>query len=239
MTKGKAAFLFGATMLALTGALVAYAGATATCFCKISFSNLEGQTHAINVCQDLTGPGPGKVDRTYSGPFQQSEANQVDCQTLCRTAAATLLGPPPNVNGASFQPPLNDQGVANACCAIGAPNNSGVYAFSSVGNKVYRVAQPVGGGADGNGLLLNQPAVTQNRCPTGWLANPSNVDGGVTTDGRCKKFAGTLSIVPLPATGTLLGTYGFVWGNAVWAWGTTANGGAAVQTIVTAAACHF
>jgi hypothetical protein len=38
---------------------------------------------------------------------------------------------------------------------------------------------------------------------------------------------------------TPIGTYGFTWGSAVYAWGTQANGGAAVSTVIKPAACSF
>lgn len=74
-------------------------------------------------------------------------------------------------------------------------------------------------------------------CPKGWLSNDYsgtgtvNVDGGATnhTTTACKKMAcGPLGIRPPAPNGTPIGTWGFTWGDEIWAYGTTANGGAAV-----------
>lgn len=87
--------------------------------------------------------------------------------------------------------------------------------------------------ADGTaGLLVcnrPQPAVTQQRCPQGWLANPTNEDGGVTVDGKCKRLVCSSLPRPLPPDGTPLGTWGFSWGNGLWQWGPP-------QTVTTAPA---
>ena len=49
----------------------------------------------------------------------------------------------------------------------------------------------------------------------------------MTTDGHCKKAACTGNMIsPFPPNGTQIGTWGFSWGNAFYAWGTAANGGA-------------
>lgn len=65
-------------------------------------------------------------------------------------------------------------------------------------------------------------------CPKGWLSNTTNQDGGVTTDGRCKKLVcGPIAVIP-PPDGTQLGNWGFTWGNTLWAYGTKENGGAVI-----------
>jgi hypothetical protein len=211
-------FSFGWMVFALM-TLMPEAGVAATCFCKISKDNLWGATAGTGVCRDLTGV----VNRTFTF---QTEPDQEACRLSCGPVA---------------EPLKNNQSVAAACCAIGAPNGSAIRAFSAVGTKAYRPArETVSGLPIVIGILTNTPAVTQTKCPTGWLANPTNVDGGVTSDGKCKKLSAIpISITPLPPNGTAIGTYGFTWQNGVWAWGTTANGGAAVSTTVTAAACHF
>src|SRR3712207_3981017 len=138
-----------AGVAAMTFAAVGDAEAAATCFCKISRNNLVGQTSASGVCQDLTS----NVNKSYTGINQQSDANQIDCNdNRCRPVAAGFI---------------NNQGVANACCNIGTPNGTVIKAYSAVGTKKYRLAQQIG-------TLTNTPAVTQTKCPTGWLANPSN-----------------------------------------------------------------
>jgi hypothetical protein len=52
-------------------------------------------------------------------------------------------------------------------------------------------------------------------------------------------LSGPISITPLPANGTPIGTYGFTWGGQVYAWGTPANGGAAVTITVSQGVCSF
>lgn len=93
--------------------------------------------------------------------------------------------------------------------------------------------------ADGTAGLLTctapVPAVTQQKCPAGWACNGCSpqVDGGVTTDGKCKKAAcGPNSIAPYPPDGTQIGSWGFSWGNAFYAWGTSANGGKPTTIII-------
>ena len=71
------------------------------------------------------------------------------------------------------------------------------------------------------------------KCPAGWTCNGCSpqVDGGITSDGKCKKVACQANtITPYPPDGTPIGTWGFSWGNAFIAWGTTANGGAPTCT---------
>jgi hypothetical protein len=78
------------------------------------------------------------------------------------------------------------------------------------------------------------------KCPAGWTCNGCSpqVDGGITTDGRCKKLACQPNqVTPYPPNGMPVGTpnppygtsstsWGFSWGNAFYAWGNAANGGA-------------
>ncbi|MFY9619586.1 MAG: hypothetical protein WAM70_16800 [Pyrinomonadaceae bacterium] len=96
--------------------------------------------------------------------------------------------------------------------------------------------------ADGTAgkLICNAPvaAVTQQKCPAGWVCNGCSpqVDGGVTSDGKCKKLACQAnSIAPYPADGTQIGSWGFSWGNAFYAWGTSANGGKPILNIISPA----
>ena len=215
MKKTAVCFSFSVLVLALTGTLAPEANAAATCFCKISKDVLTNLTASSGVCRDLTAT----VGHSYTGLNQQGEANRQNCNDpRCKNAATPLIG---------------NQAVATACCQLGAANGTPIYAYSAVGTKTYRSGVHIGN-------LTNTPAVTQTKCPVGWLANPTNVDGGVTSDGKCKKLsAQPLLVPPLPPNGTPIGTYGFTWGNAVYAWGTTANGGAAITTTITAAVCHF
>lgn len=212
----------GVLVFALVATWTPEAEAKATCFCKISMDNMEGHTYSSGVCNDLTPT----ANMTFTGPFQQGLDNQQKCNNRC----------------AEIIPPfINSQSVATACCALGAPSGTAIHAYSAVGQKQYwgvPTLIPYSATPTLIGTLTNSPAVTQAKCPAGWLGN-LNVDGGVTIDGKCKKLSGTMSITPLPPNGTAIGTYGFTWGNEVWAWGTQANGGAAVITTITAAVCSF
>jgi hypothetical protein len=96
--------------------------------------------------------------------------------------------------------------------------------------------------ADGTAgkLICTAPvaAVTQQKCPAGWVCNGCSpqVDGGVTSDGKCKRLACQAnSIAPYPADGTQIGSWGFSWGNAFYAWGTSANGGNPILNIISPA----
>jgi hypothetical protein len=90
------------------------------------------------------------------------------------------------------------------------------------------------------------PSATSCKCPSGWLANATNIDGGATGAGNyaCKKSAAPclISVTPEPPTGTAISggagkpDWGFTWGNGIYAWGTAANGG---QAACTTAPCKF
>lgn len=80
-------------------------------------------------------------------------------------------------------------------------------------------------------LKANLPGPTPTyqlpcHCPPGWLDNATNVDGGGTRDGKCKKKVGSWDGSMFPAG--LLGRWGFTSGDEIWAWGTIANGGAQI-----------
>lgn len=192
--------------------------ADAHCFCKLSCANLTNNKIATMVIKDY-----GTL-ATYTGPFQQSDSNQTACNTLCTKATAADIG---------------SQTVANAACSLNCPNGSSVIAWSAVGTKEYKSAGLIG-------TLRNTPQVTVTtcKCPAGWTCNGCSPqsDGGITTDGKCKKVACQANTIPpYPPDGTPIGTWGFSWGNAFIAWGTTANGGAPVcKTVVTSPAfCKF
>lgn len=190
------------------------AASAATCFCKISYDDLTNKTSATGVCLDLTSV----VAHSYGGLFPQSDQNQTDCTTRCTNAAASYTG---------------SSGIASCACGAGVSNGTVVRAWSAVGTKEYKSAHQIG-------VVNRVPAQTEARCPTGWWSATTNVDGGVTPDGRCKKVsAQPMTVTPLPPNGTAVGSYGFTWGNAVWAWGTQENGGAAVIRIISPATCSF
>lgn len=193
---------------------------TATCFCKVSKDNLTNLHSASGVLLDLTGT----VNKTYSGLFPQNDNNQTDCNTRCTSAAAPYTG---------------NQSIAGSACAAGAPHGAVIRAWSAVGTREYKSAQQIG-------VLINQPQVTKKTCtcPASWTCNGCSpqVNGGVTSDGQCKKLVcQPFSISPFPPNGTQVGTWGFTWGNALYAWGTPANGGAAncVTSVVSQAVCKF
>ena len=194
--------------------------ASATCFCKVSKNNLTNLNSASGVLLDLTGA----VNKTYTGLFPQNDSNQTDCNTRCTTAAAPYTG---------------NQNIAASACAAGAPNGTVVRAWSAVGMREYKSAQQIG-------VLINQPQVTNTTCtcPASWTCNGCSpqVNGGVTTDGQCKKLVcQPFSISPFPPDRTQVGTWGFTWGNALYAWGTPANGGApkCVTLVISPALCKF
>src|SRR5688500_12841069 len=163
--------LVNVLFLALIALSASEASAAATCFCKISWHDLRWQVSASGVALDLTGA----VGKAYTGPFQLSEGNQQNCASLC---AAQAL------------PYVKSQSLANSACAASAPHDSKLTAYSAVGTKPYREVLHNGKPVY-MGQLVNQPQVasTTCTCPAGWMANPTNVPGGVTTDGQCKKMA--------------------------------------------------
>jgi hypothetical protein len=188
--------------------------ASASCFCKLSCVDLTNIHTASMVVKDYG------VLFTFHGPNPQNSTNQNKCNTMCTNKAA---------------PDTGSQAVATAACNLGCPNGSTVKAWSAVGNMSYDTAQYIG-------TLVNTPAVTQAKCPTGWTCNGCSpqVDGGITSDGKCKKVACIANtITPNPPDGTLIGSWGFTWGASFQAWGTSANGGAPIVTTVTPAQCHF
>ncbi|MEA2719894.1 MAG: hypothetical protein QOJ39_1758 [Candidatus Eremiobacteraeota bacterium] len=106
------------------------------------------------------------------------------------------------------------------CQQIQRQGSFRVSAYAAVGTRDYRVAQSI--------FVTCSGGVRTCTCPPGWLANTTNADGGVTSDGKCKKGVCVGNPVnPLPANGTPIGTWGFTWGNGFYAWGTAANGGGA------------
>jgi hypothetical protein len=143
---------------------------------------------------------------------------QADCAQRC-TAAAAAYGTPAV------------QASAAAICSNTGAGDHVVNAYSRVGatdvnNNECDTDQ-------GFGTLTCTAIPRICKCPPGWACNDCSpqVDGGVTGDGKCKKVAcqGN-TIAPYPPDGTQIGTWGFSWGNAFYAWGTSANGGAPTCT---------
>jgi hypothetical protein len=135
------------------------------------------------------------------------------------------------------------QMLANQACSKGVGSGSRLNAISKAGAiasggvdhlvgiltnsaAVYNCPQ---GGSISAGQCVSTAAITYT-CPSGWLSNTTNANGGVTGDGKCKKDIGCNLPAPQPANGTQIGTYGFTWGNAVVIWGNAQNGGSAVAS---------
>lgn len=199
------------TLVNPEGATTFEINGTATCFCVVSYNDLTGQTGRSGVCMDLTAT----VNKTYNGLLPMKDENRKDCQKRCSDAAYNLT-------------PAQKQAIADCACAAGVASGTAIRAYGAVGTKEYQSDQALG-------ILVNTPAVSQTtcKCPAGWMSNTTNIDGGVTGDGHCKKIVcQPISITPFPANGTQLGNWGFAWGNALYAWGTAANGGAATCTTV-------
>jgi hypothetical protein len=185
------------------------AAAEATCFCVLSTDNIEGRGTTLGFNVDLTS----RVNQSYSGIGQQSEANQAQCASLCRAQTLNYVNEPGS--GAPF-------------CAAHFPNGTQMGSYSKVGTRNYRAASDTTKTPTRlNVILFSHPFfnLTTYTCPPTWYG-AGNILGGVTPDGRCKKLAGYLSISPPPANGTQLGNWGFSWGNEMWAYSSPSNGGA-------------
>jgi hypothetical protein len=116
------------------------------------------------------------------------------------------------------------QSIATCLCSKGLADNTPIYATNAIGTQAYESCP------DKIATIHQKPAysVTTCTCPKGWLANPTNVDGGVTADGKCKKAVcgWDAAVFPGYPANVAIGTWGFTWQNGIYAWGTTANGGA-------------
>lgn len=227
---------------------------------------LFGLLAAAPLCSSVaTGPGPALASSTAAANYTchcevyARDANAVagpNKGIFLGTAAAYVVAggnippkPDPvqcqNSCAAATNSLFQSQPVATNACGSQVPTGSLIRSWSRTVNYPYatnqqnpnlpRIANVVG-------TLKNTPAITkfEDRCPPTWWANSNNQAGGVTTDGQCKKLAGTMNVPPYPANGTQIGSWGFTWGNEVWVRGTTANGGAASHNNVsTPAVCAF
>jgi hypothetical protein len=154
---------------------------------------------------------------------------QADCSKRCTDAAGAYGTPAVQASGA-------------AICSNKGAGDWAVYAYSVVGASDWQNNACDTDAPFGSVKCTTIPTVC--KCPAGWACNGCSpqVDGGITTDGRCKKLACQPDVIsPAPANGTPIGTpnppygtsstsWGFSWGNAFYAWGTTANGGAPTCT---------
>jgi len=184
--------------------------ASATCTCEIAPGNAQPIIVTLKNYLNLQVPEPTTAS---------------SCHQACINA---------------MQPPPDKLTMATIACSSSVPNGTNIRAFSRnlnplTGQNYYLEAGYIG-------KLVNTPAVTTTSmvCPTSWYSNaPSAQLGGATTDGRCKKQAGTLSLPP-PLNGTQIQgiVWGFTWGNEVWAYSSATNGGAPTQhTTTTPAVC--
>lgn len=182
------------------------------CFCKARCGSGSPGTSITDAIIDW-----GKI-KTYRNHCLNREKNADDCSAACSQKA------------------LNDARWNSASFLCSKCPSGLVTVYAAVATKEYKTVSTKS--------ITNTPAVTQTTCtcPATWLANPSNQPGGVTTDGKCKKgwCVSNAGIAP-PPDGTPIGTWGFTWGNGVWVWGTSANGGAAncVSTVISPAVCKI
>lgn len=182
------------------------------CFCKARCGSGDPGT---NITDPIIDWGPIK---TYHNHCLNKEQNADDCTAACSDMAINDT----NWNNASF--------LCQSC-----PSGK-ITAYAAVATKEYKTAQ--------TRVITNTPAVvvTTCTCPKGWLSNTTNQDGGVTTDGRCKKtWCMTTTGIPGPENGTQIGSWGFVWENSIWVYGTAENGGAPTCCTVakTSAVCKI
>lgn len=179
-------------------------------------------TFAVPVCKcKLTCNGVnGGTAVLYSGDASGSWAGNQGCEEVCKY----------DINQAVLKP-----------CDLCAPN-SPLQAYSNHPSTPSNLSIifPLGTGGQ-----VSPPSTSCN-CPSGWLANATNVDGGATNSGNyaCKKSAAPclISVTPPPPTGTAISggagkpDWGFTWGNGIYAWGNAANGG---QANCTTTPCKF
>lgn len=199
------------------------------CFGGISTISPVGELHKQNDwCWNF-----GALGTAFSWPCHDIHGHHKD-QCCDRVQAAVH-----NLSATQWQ------SIADCLCANGTATGTTIEAYTAVGSGL---GGPLEIGTYDNcdvlGTLVNQPLVTKTTCtcPKGWLANETNVDGGVTADGKCKKgVCGPFIIANLPPDGTPVGTWGFTWNNGLYAWGTTENGGAAIchTTVITPKVCKI
>ena len=126
---------------------------------------------------------------SYNNPPTQNK--EKDCQARCSAQAA---------QDSSFN---ND----NFWCAKAAKaGQTRVVAYAKIGTRDWQVVQTkyVNCCQTGGGIT----------CPQGWLP-----DGNGPGPNKCKKMVCALQEAPLPPNNTLIGNWGFTWGNGIWMWG--------------------
>ena len=185
-------------VMALTAGLAWPAAAHADAHCYCKAIVYAGDDAGSSISNPL-------IDMGQVASYGTQIGHNKDCESACSAAAARN----------QF---FNDRNWL--CQHIQRRGTIRVSAYAAVGTLHYRVAQSI--------YVTCSGGETTCTCPKGWAANTTNVDGGVTADGKCKKLAcAPDAIGPFPPDGTPIGNWGFSWGNGFWAWGTTANHGAA------------
>ncbi|HEV2851319.1 MAG TPA: hypothetical protein VHC97_00790 [Thermoanaerobaculia bacterium] len=189
-----------AALATLIGFGAAPAFAVAHCFCK-AIENV-GNTAGTSIPNPL-------IDFGQLATYNTAIGHNSDCENKCSQAASNSA----NFNNKTWW-----------CQLLKVKGHHRVSAYAAVGaNGIYRVTQSIEFDCTGGDTTCT--------CPKGWVCNGCSpqVDGGITIDGKCKKLACQPDVIsPPPADGTQIGnpSWGFSWGNAFYAWGTTANGGA-------------
>ena len=176
---------------------------TVSCFCKASPQRQSFQPNPSAIFYDLTG----SVALSFTGGpgVAFMPANMSDCSKKCASVARN-----------------EKSQIAAAACARGIADGSTIYIDYSLGTRPY---------FDLLGWkLINKPTSDLQGwiCPSPWLSNTSNQINGLTADGRCKKLHGTYTGPAFPNGTQLGGNSDFTWGNEIWVYGNSANGGAAV-----------
>jgi hypothetical protein len=171
---------------------------------------------SVNSLTNNTSPAGSLY--SVSSPATISANSPSQCQSACAARATSNLQA--EASNLCIGGPYN---VPNGTTVRGYYKYTGTFQFAAV-----------------LGVLTNTPLVSsaQWQCPPTWYSNTALQLGGITGDQKCKKMAGSISGVSAPANGTQLGSWGFTWGNELWAWGSAANGGAAFHPF-TPAQCHF
>jgi len=136
---------------------------------------------------------------TYTGPFQQGDANQTACNTLCTQKCSATW---------------NKANASPVACSKGCANGSFVACWSKVGTREWKSAQ-------GIGYLTNTPAQqsTTYKCPVGTRGD-NWVDGGPITPGKKCTFGAcdhyqTFPPNTYPPDGTQIGSWGYTWGQFI------------------------
>ena len=118
---------------------------------------------------------------------------------------------------------INHSFVQSQVCSSSGLSNTEIRVMSDIKNLP---AQMAGWG--------EKQFIDIMKCNLPWWSNTSNIPGGITDDGKCKREHIMVTMNPAistpPPNGTPIGTWGFYWGNALVEFGTQVNGGAAIPS---------